>query len=52
MRATTTLLALVQAVSDETPDDREVVATVLRMLRRGDVRLCGNFRNTPVDELS
>ena len=47
----TTLLALVQAVSEETLDDREVVATVLEMLRRGDVRLCGNFRNVPIDEL-
>jgi hypothetical protein len=40
----TTLLELVRAVSEVTPDDREVVATVLHLLGSGRVVLCGNFR--------
>lgn len=40
----TTLLELVRAVSDVTDDDREVVATVMHLLRSGRVRLVGNFR--------
>jgi len=47
-----TLLELVTAVCDVTDDDREVVATVLRMLRSGRVRLCGNFRDVPIREFS
>lgn len=39
-----TLLDLVRAVSEETEDDREVVATVLHLLRSGRVRLVGSFR--------
>jgi hypothetical protein len=39
-----TLLELVQAVSEVTDDDREVVATVRHLIRSGRVRLCGNFR--------
>jgi hypothetical protein len=46
----TTLLALVRAVSEVTRDDREVVATILHMLRSGEVRLCGNFRNHPIED--
>jgi hypothetical protein len=46
----TTLLALVSAVSEVTRDDREVVATILHMLRSGEVRLCGNFRNHPIED--
>lgn len=46
----TTLLALVGAVGEITDDDREVVATILHMLRSGEVRLCGNFRNHPVED--
>jgi hypothetical protein len=44
-----TLLELVEAVSSATHDDREVVATVLYMLRRGSVRLRGSFRGEPVE---
>ena len=33
----TTLLALVRAVGEVTRDDREVVATILHMLRSGEV---------------
>ena len=39
-----TLLELVQAICNETNDDREVVETVRHLLRSGQVRLCGNFR--------
>jgi hypothetical protein len=46
-----TLLELVCAVSESTSDDREVVATVLEMLRSGRVRLCGSFRGVRIDEL-
>ena len=43
-----TLLELVQAICDETSDDREVVETVRHLLSSGQVRLCGNFRySTP-----
>jgi len=45
----TTLLALVEAVSEVTRDEEEVVATVVHMLRSGSVRLCGSFRGVPVD---
>jgi hypothetical protein len=43
-----TLLELVQAICNETSDDREVVETVRHLLNSGQVRLCGNFRySTP-----
>ena len=45
----TTLLELVRTVSEVTEDDQEVVATVLHMLRSGSVRLCGTFRDEPID---
>ncbi len=45
----TTLLELVRVVSEVTEDDREVVTTVMEMLRSGRVRLCGNFRDTNLD---
>ena len=47
-----TLLELVGAIGEVTDDDREVVATVVEMLRSGTVRLRGNFRGTPVREFS
>jgi hypothetical protein len=40
----TTLLELVQTVGELTEDDREVVTTVVELLRSGQVRLVGNFR--------
>ena len=40
-----TLLELVQAICDETSNDREVVETVRHLLNSGQVRLCGNFRH-------
>jgi hypothetical protein len=42
--AEVTLLELVRAVSEETADDREVVATVLHLIRSRRVRLIGSFR--------
>ncbi len=45
----TTLLDLVSAVSDVSENEREVVATVAHMIRTGQVRLTGCFRNTPRD---
>ena len=43
----TTLLELVEAVSDASNNEREVVATVCAMLRSGRVRLTGTFRHAP-----
>ena len=40
----TTLLELVQTVGELTDDDREVVQTVVELLRTRRVRLIGNFR--------
>ena len=45
----TTLLELVRVVSEVTEDDREVVTTVMEMLRSGRVRLCGSFRDSQLD---
>jgi hypothetical protein len=39
----TTLLELVTTLGELTDDDREVVATVIELLRSGRVRLIGNF---------
>jgi hypothetical protein len=47
-----TLLALVRAISEVTSDEHEVVATVLHMLRSGEVRLCGNFRDADPEEFA
>jgi hypothetical protein len=44
-----TLLELVGAVCEVTSDDREVVATVVHMLRSGRIELAGNFRGAPID---
>jgi hypothetical protein len=40
----TTLLELVTTLGELTEDDREVVTTVVELLRSGRVRLIGNFR--------
>ena len=42
-----TLLELVEAVSAVASNEQEVIATVISMLTRGRVRLCGNFRDEP-----
>ena len=44
-----TLLELVQAIADVTDDEREIVATVIHLLASGQVRLCGNFRDEPIE---
>jgi len=45
-----TLLELVQAVSEESRSDAEVVAVVLYLIRSGRVRLCGNFRGSLLED--
>ena len=47
-----TLLELVDAICEVTDDDKEVVATVISMLRSGRVELCGNFRGHPLSDFS
>ncbi len=46
-----TLLELVTALCETTESDQDVVKAVLHLLDTGRVRLCGNFRGTPIDEL-
>jgi len=48
-RVDTTLLALIQTISEVTDDDREIVATVLHLLRSGRVRLIGTLRGECVE---
>ena len=47
----TTLLDLVEAVSDAAESEDEVIATVAHMLRSGKVRLTGCLRGTPCESL-
>ena len=47
-----TLLELVQAISEVSESEQEVIATVVYMLRSGRVRLTGNFRGLAADEFS
>lgn len=47
----TTLLELVRSIGEVTNDDREIVATVLHLLRTRQVRLCGILRDRPTEEL-
>jgi hypothetical protein len=44
----TTLLELVTTLGELTEDDREVVSTVVELLRSGQVRLIGNFRGQKI----
>jgi hypothetical protein len=44
----TTLLNLVQAVSDYATSDTEVVATVAYLINSGKVQLCGNFAGAKI----
>jgi len=48
MRIDTTMLDLVSCISEVTPDDREVVATVVALVNSGRVRLTGNFRGARI----
>lgn len=46
-----TLLELVEAIGEVTEDEREIIATVQHLIASGQVRLCGNLRDEPVDHL-
>ena len=46
-----TLLELIEAVSEVSENEQEVLATVAYMLNSGRVRLSGSFRDTPVARL-
>ncbi len=48
----TTLFELVRTLGEVTDSDREVVATVVDLLRSGRVRLRGNIRGCAPDEFS
>ena len=48
MTIDTTMLDLVSCISEVTPDDREVVATVVALVNSGRVRLTGNFRGARI----
>jgi hypothetical protein len=48
-RFETTLLELVQAVSEVTRDETELVNAVLDLLESGRARLIGNFRDIPIE---
>jgi hypothetical protein len=45
----TTLLDLVQTVSDYAATDDEIVATVAYLINSGKVLLCGNFAGARID---
>jgi hypothetical protein len=45
----TTLLDLVQVVSEYAQNDREIVAVVAALINSGKVRLCGNFAGARID---
>ena len=45
----TTLLDLVQAVSEYAHTDAEIVATVAALINSGAVRLCGAFAGARID---
>ena len=46
-----TLLELIEAVSEVSETEQEVIATVSYMLNSGRVRLSGNFRDEPIARL-
>jgi hypothetical protein len=48
----TTLLEVVRVLGEITTDEREIVATVLWMLSSGRIRLCGNFRGSPIEDFA
>src|SRR5262247_4022757 len=49
MTLNTTLLELVNAVSEHAQSDAEVIATVVYLVNSGRVRLCGTFRGVRID---
>jgi hypothetical protein len=48
LRPKSTLLELIQAVSDAARNDDEVVATVAYLINSGRVRLCGTFAGAKI----
>ena len=46
-----TMLELVEAVSEVTDDEGEIIAAVAHLLSSGRVRLTGNFHDEPVEDL-
>jgi hypothetical protein len=44
MTPNVTLLDLVNAVSEQTRSEAEVIATIVYLVNSGRVRLCGNFK--------
>ena len=49
MARMTTLLDLVNAVSEYARSDAELIATVVYMVNVGHLRLCGTFRGSRFD---
>ena len=44
-----TLLDLVSAVAEYARSENEAIATIVYMVNRGDVRLCGTFKGARFD---
>jgi len=49
MTRNVTLLDLVTAVSEHARSEAELIATVVYMVNRGHVRLCGTFKGARFD---
>ena len=49
MARNVTLLELVSAVAEHARSENEMIATVVSMVNRGDVRLCGTFEGARFD---
>jgi len=49
MARNVTLLDLLSAVTECARSENEVIATVVYMVNRGDVRLCGTFKGARFD---
>jgi len=49
MAANVTLLELVDAVAEHARSEDETIATIIYMVNRGVVRLCGTFRGARFD---
>ena len=49
MARTITLLDLVNAVAEHSRSEAELIATVVYMVNRGHVRLCGSFKGSLSD---
>jgi hypothetical protein len=47
-----TLLDLIQAVSEVAANDQEILATLADLINRGRVRLCGDAAGATVDVLA